>query len=1212
MGLIGQMGQMGQIGLISGFAHRGPARQAGPTGSYPMTSWQFIRRSLRHHRRIHGAVVLGVAAATAVLTGALLVGDSVRGSLRALTHDRLGSIDAVLVSNRFFDRRMADELNKATGFTSRFAKAVPAIIFPHGTIDRPANGATARASDVLVVGCDANFWQLGTFPLEPDALPGESQIVLNEPLAQELGVRVGDQVVLRLPKASAIAADSPLGQKEGRVRAIPGLDVVAIIPAEGLGRFSLLASQALPRNAFVSFGTLDGPLEQQGKVNAILVSGNPGRQPADQAQCQDLGRLLSPSLEDFGLSIRRFRLEYQPGGTGPAETVLDYFNVTYDRMIMEPPLERAVLRAFAHRGAQPVLTYLANAIEPIGTSGQGVADRSIPYSTIAAVDSVERLGPLLDEARRPIGPLGEEEIVLHRWAAEDLSVKPGDRIRVSYFLPETIDGLTVESHVELTLRGVADLTEPIEPFGREERPVFDKRPTAANDWHLTPEVRGITDQDSINRWEVPFRLARKVRDKDEAYYDRHRLTPKAFVTLATGQRLWGSRFGKITSARVAAPQDMDLAQTDQHVDELAREFLREARTSHAELGFQFIPIKQQGLMSSRGTTPFDLLFLGLSIFIMAAALMLVALLFRLGIEQRADQVGLLLAVGLRRRQASRLLAAEGVLVAAIGGLVGIAAGVGYAWLMLVGLRTLWLGAVLTPFLRMHWSLRSLAVGYGLGVLVSAITITWSVRQLRKISLRELLAGRAVEPLAPAAAGRPLATSVAAGLLGIALVLVTAATQLGANWQALLFVAGGTSALFSLLIWVGCRLRQGGSLPLDRAVPLVQLAARNAARNPGRSTMTIGLMASATFLIVALSSFRLDPTDAGTGGFDLVAESAQPVLADLGTPAGRYQLLGDRASILDGGFVMSLRVKGGDDASCNNLYKANRPRVLGVPAAMVQYFDNPAAPAFSWAANAGQSDEERANPWRLLEKSYGENIVPVIIDKNTATYGLGLYRGIGQNFSYQYENGVTVNFHVVGLLFNSVLQGFLLIGQAQLERHFPDVSGYRYFLIRSCAGKTQEVADALEEVLGDQGFDARPSSQILENLLAVQNTYLSTFQCWGALGLVMGTFGLATVQLRSVLERRAELALLRATGFRRRRLAEMVILENAVLLVGGLGVGVAAALVAVLPHVYFGAASVPFRDLAIMLMVVLAAGAVASFAAVRATLRAPMVAALRGD
>ncbi len=67
-----------------------------------MNAWRFILSSLRHYRRIHFAVALGVAVATAVLTGALLVGDSVRGSLRDLTLQRLGRIDSALVAGHMF------------------------------------------------------------------------------------------------------------------------------------------------------------------------------------------------------------------------------------------------------------------------------------------------------------------------------------------------------------------------------------------------------------------------------------------------------------------------------------------------------------------------------------------------------------------------------------------------------------------------------------------------------------------------------------------------------------------------------------------------------------------------------------------------------------------------------------------------------------------------------------------------------------------------------------------------------------------------------------------------------------------------------------------------------------------------------------------------------------------------------------------------------
>ena len=129
---------------------------------------------------------------------------------------------------------------------------------------------------------------------------------------------------------------------------------------------------------------------------------------------------------------------------------------------------------------------------------------------------------------------------------------------------------------------------------------------------------------------------------------------------------------------------------------------------------------------------------------------------------------------------------------------------------------------------------------------------------------------------------------------------------------------------------------------------------------------------------------------------------------------------------------------------------------------------------------------------------------------------------------------------------------------------------------------------------------------------MQNTYISTFQSLGAIGLVLGTFGLAAVQLRSVFERRKELALLRATGFRRWRLGEMVLLENLLLLLGGLAIGTLAALVAVLPHMLPSGARVPLVDLAVMLGIVLVVGVVTGLIAVRATLRAPLVGALRGE
>jgi putative ABC transport system permease protein len=221
-------------------------------------------------------------------------------------------------------------------------------------------------------------------------------------------------------------------------------------------------------------------------------------------------------------------------------------------------------------------------------------------------------------------------------------------------------------------------------------------------------------------------------------------------------------------------------------------------------------------------------------------------------------------------------------------------------------------------------------------------------------------------------------------------------------------------------------------------------------------------------------------------------------------------------------------------------------------------------------------------------------------------------GVGRTLDVTDGLGQKVRCRIVGLLKNSVFQGDLLCGERAFLRHFPTVSGYRFFLIDTRGEPLAPVRHVLDASLGDFGFDAESTSDRLAGFFAVQNTYLSTFQSLGGLGLLLGTFALAAVQLRSVLERRRELALLRATGFRRLRLARLVMIENSLLLAGGLAVGIVAALVAVLPHWLGGGASVPWLSLAATLALVLGVGLLAGMVAVRAVLRAPLLAALRDE
>jgi putative ABC transport system permease protein len=1162
-----------------------------------MNAWRFILSSLRHYRRIHWAVALGVAVATAVLTGALLVGDSVRGSLRDLTLQRLGRIDSVIVAPHMFRAELAGEVAGNSRFEKHFASAQPAILL-NGTLQSGSRADTRRATSVSVIGCEPQFWSMGEGgPMVQ--LPADDAAI-TESLAKELNVSVGESILLQIPVAGAIPADSPLGAKQlEKTSRSRRFRVGAILPPVSLARFGLMPSQQLPRNVFVSLAALQKLVEQPDKANAILVATDrPDVAAGSDAQAVLRG-ILRPQLEDYGIRVEWLDL--------PANRL----QVSGDQLVLPSEVIRAAAQPSKGR-LQPVVTYLANTI--------AVRDRKIPYSTITGVQSAAKVGPLIDDSGNPI-ELADNEIVLNRWAADNLKAKVGDDVTVTFYKPESTHG-KLEEHQPppvFKLKAIAELKDKA------------GKPTAAADPRLTPEMPGVTDQKSISDWDLPFELVEKIRPEDEKYWDEYRTTPKAFVSLATAEKLWANRWGAISLLRL--PADRSLGESKSDFGQTLRYAI-----DPAKMGVSLLPVKQMGLAASAGTTPFGGLFLGFSFFLIAAAVMLVALLFQLGIQQRASELGTLAAIGVGRRRISRLLSREGMVVAAAGATFGVVAGVLYAWLVIYALTTWWVAAISTPFLRLHVEWPSLVIGWFVGVVVSWLAIRWSIRKLVRLPAARLLSG-STENLAthaPAAGRRwwlrwPTIRIV---LVVLTVAMCAAGFFMHGEEQAGIFFTSGAAMLALLLGELRCRLRSHRGLP-HQLFSLMRLSALNTARNPGRSTLTIGLVAAASFLIVAVSAFQLNTGEAGTGGFEFLATSDQPIHYDLNTPDGRRELgFSDIASRqMDHWRVFSLRLAAGEDASCLNLYQPKQPRVLGVPAALIE------RGGFGWSAtSAGYSDK----PWMALDTDLGPDadgnpIVPAALDMSTAVYSLHL-GGVGSQISIHDAAGRPVTVQVVGLLENSVLQGNLLVSEGNFLKLFPDTGGYRFFLLEHAVGPpsrggpdevsraekvplgsrhlqsedTQSVSATLESSLAEEGFDVVDAREQLAQFLAVQNTYLSTFQSLGALGLLLGTIGLAVVQLRSVLERRGELALMRAGGFARARLTWMVIWENAVLLVGGLAVGCFAAVVALIPQWMPHGASVPWGTLALLLGAIALVGMLAGWLATRSTLRAPIVGALRGD
>jgi len=784
------------------------------------------------------------------------------------------------------------------------------------------------------------------------------------------------------------------------------------------------------------------------------------------------------------------------------------------------------------------------------------------------------------------------QVVLNEWAAQDLGVKPGDSVSLEYYLWS--EGSQLETRT-ISLRVAAIV--PIASIA------------ADRDW--VPRYPGITESQHLSDWDPPFPIdLSRVRKKDEDYWDQYRTTPKAFIPLELGQSLWQSRFGKLTSIRVASASATLQADVAQNYATKLR-----ANLDPAAMGFQVFNAREQGLQASRGATDFGEYFLYFSFFLVVSALLLTALFFTLGIEQRSREIGTLEALGFPPAKIRNLFLAEGVVLSVVGSLLGLVGAVLYGYLLMLGLRTWWLEAVGTTMLKLHISWMSLLIGAVGGILASLVCIVLTLRRLSKTTARGLLMGGSSSKADRREKRRLFSASRFAFVFTLFGVLLLIGAMLKFVGQVAGFFGGGTLLLVGLLCYQSVWLRggRGNSIRGSGWWAIARLGFRNATYRPARSLLCIALIASAAFIIVAVDAFRRSGNTAvgdrrsGTGGYPLLAESLVPLVHNPNTNEGREALnLGtpENSTALKDLTFTRFRVRAGDDASCLNLYQPRNPRIIGSPDSFMS--EN----RFTFGGSLAQNDAEKTNPWLLLNQTLPDGAVPVIGDANSLTYVMHLKLGDELVIN---QGSAPLKLRVVGSLSDSIFQSELIMSERNFLRVFPEEQGYKFFLIEPPANTdTANVATLLEDRLSDYGFDVRLTSERLAEFHRVENTYLSTFQLLGGLGLVLGTLGMAAVLFRNVLERRRELALLRAVGYNSSHFTLMVLSENVFLLLCGLVCGTVCALLAVAPVFLGRGGRLPNASLGVLLVLVLISGLSASLVATLAALRSPLIPALKAE
>jgi len=1119
-----------------------------------MKPTQLVVRGLVHYWRTNLAVVAGVAAAVTVLSGALLVGDSVRGSLRDLVLQRLGATDLAIVSQDFFRAALADAIRSDPSFARDFTDVAPLITVQGAAVEQSSG---RRASRVQLYGIDERFWRFHGVPAKEI---GPRDVLLSPALARELGAAAGATLLVRVQRPTDIPLESLHGQKDDVGRTVR-LTVRDVLPASALGEFSLQPQQGDVRAAFVPMARLQQDLDLKGRVNALLVSVKPGS-ATGAGHLENLVRLHA-TLDDLGMKLRVLE----------AQRVL---SLEANGSLLDQTREEAAKAAASALGFQslPVFTYLVNAIRH--------NDRQIPYSLVTAYE-LSIIAPDVHAEETSLPPL-----VLNEWAARDLQVKVGDRVAMDYYRWED-PGQLVSHTDDFLLVGILPLKG------------------AAADRDFAPVYPGITDSENLRDWDPPFPIdLSRVRPIDEDYWHTYRTTPKGFVPDFVGRALWRSRFGSATSIRVEPKQGVPLeAARDQYLEKL-----RTAIDPIAS-GLTVRDVRDSGLAASRGATDFGEYFTYFSFFLVISALMLAALFFKLGVEQRVREVGLLRAVGFTTPGVRRLFVWEALALSLAGSALGLAGAIGYGALMMTGLRTWWVDAVGTTALTLHLSPISLVAGAAGGTIASVACIWWTLRVLARVTERSLLSGQLADDVAAARApssrsSRALVAAV--GCLAAAVLLLLSASAGIAGNAGAFFGAGAlllTGCLCAAAFWL--RRPSKHAIAGNGWLPVSRLGVRNASYRPGRSILSMAVVASATFILIAVDAFRQDvavaSTDphSGTGGYTLLVDTVLPIIRDPNSPEG-LELFG--LSSMTDVKVTPFRVLPGDDTSCLNLYEPRQPRIVGVRQDFI------AEGRFTFASSLDHDDREKANPWLLLTRTEKDDAIPVIADGNSMTYVL--HRSLGEDIVITHR-GQIITLRLVAALRDSVLQGELLMSEANFLKLFPEQEGYQFLFVSTPPESAAKVAATIEDRLSDFGADAAPAAERLAEFHKVENTYLSTFQTLGGLGLLLGTIGLAAVLLRNVLERRRELALLGAVGYGPTKLLVIVIAEAALLLAAGLIIGTASALVAVAPAAAEHGGRLPTSAGAwLLLFAVFGTGLVASIVATKAAVQSRLLDALRAE
>lgn len=623
-----------------------------------------------------------------------------------------------------------------------------------------------------------------------------------------------------------------------------------------------------------------------------------------------------------------------------------------------------------------------------------------------------------------------------------------------------------------------------------------------------------------------------------------------------------------------------------------------------ELEYKMVIIKKDILEDNKeGLQQFTDQFLVFGTFSIIAGVILIINIFVMLAEERKSEMGMARAIGMKRKHLKRMYLSEGVIYALIASLAGVFFGIGIGFLIILALEEIFKSYGAVNILQ-HFTFTnsSMLIGFVSGFLITIFTIFFASHRISKLNIVRairnipepkilrsdrrmiilgilvfifglllLISGIISEMFAPFISGislmifgfgiilrRWIGDRIAFNLVGlIILILWVLPSSFYPDYKGDIdmFIVSGLFLVFSAMLIVmfnSDQIIKGLTFLIGRGKSrqaVLKTAIKYSLKSKFRTAMTIAIFALIIFTITTMSMIvgmlgtNIErQVEKASGGYEIIAfcnlhSPIDDIEKEL-NETGLNQKIEKIAAPVSGIVALNITATFGDTAYY---------RMLGVNDRFIEENE------FEYSKLLGEYNSG-SDAWNAIR----ENRSLVIIDASILGNDYGpstafFTTDVGETIELKDKDNNTVKKKIIGIIDTIFIQGIFSYEDYVREEFGFTLSTYFLFSVNK-GENVDETAKEIERTFLKNGMQAFAIRTMVLDSIKAMNQFFNLFNAFMGLGLIIGIAGLGIITIRSVHERRQEIGMMRAIGFKKRMVLSSFLIETSFISLLGIIIG----------------------------------------------------------